>query len=140
MPVADVGREESGTSDGASSPGAQPAVLVVEDEELVRINSCEALEEAGLKVLEAANAEEGVALLETHPEIRVLVTDVRMPGWMSGIDLARLVEKKWPEISILVTSAYYTADEGELPENMTLLPKPFSPDALAREVQLLLKR
>jgi CheY-like chemotaxis protein len=140
MPVADVGREGSGISGEASSPGAQPAVLVVEDEELVRINSCETLEEAGLKVLEAANAEEGVALLETHPEIRVLVTDVRMPGWMSGIDLARLVEKKWPEISILVTSAYYTADEGELPENMTLLPKPFSPDALAREVRLLLKR
>ena len=136
--MADLGREESGAPEGASD--IHPAVLVVEDEELVRINSCETLEAAGLKVLEAANAEEGVALLETHPEIRVLVTDVRMPGWMSGIDLARLVEKKWPEISILVTSAYYTAEEGELPENMTLFPKPFSADALAREVRLLMKR
>ena len=138
--MADFGREESGAPERGQAPEGQPAVLVVEDEELVRLNSCETLEAAGLKVLEAANAEEGVALLETHPEIRVLVTDVRMPGWMSGIDLARLVEKKWPEISILVTSAYYTAEEGELPENMTLFPKPFSPDALAREVRLLMKR
>jgi DNA-binding NarL/FixJ family response regulator len=70
----------------------------------------------------------------------VLVTDVKIPGWMSGIDLARLVGKRWPEISILVTLAYYTAEDGELPENMTLLPKPFPPEELIREVRLLLKR
>ncbi len=139
--MADVGREKS----GASRPYArvsppQPAVLVCEDEELVRINTCEGLEQSGLKVLEAADATEALALLDAHPEIQVLVTDVKMPGWMSGIDLARLVEKKWPEISILVTSAYYTADETGLPENMTLYPKPFSPEALAREVRLLMKR
>ncbi len=139
--MADVGREKSGASrpdTGVSPP--QAAVLVCEDEELVRINTCELLEQSGLKVLEAADATEALALIEAHPEIQVLVTDVRMPGWMSGIDLARLVEKKWPEISILVTSAYYTAEESVLPENMTLFPKPFSPDALAREVRLLMKR
>ncbi|HEX8534919.1 MAG TPA: response regulator, partial [Allosphingosinicella sp.] len=94
---------------------AEPAVLVVEDEELVRIDNCERLEQAGLTVLEAADADEALALLEAHPEVRVLVTDVKMPGWMSGIDLARQVEKRWPEISILVTSAFYSADERELP-------------------------
>lgn len=139
--MADVGRDESGALGGGSAPSSpEPAVLVCEDEELVRINSCESLEDAGLKVLEAANATEALALIEAHPEIRVLVTDVKMPGWMSGIDLARLVGKNWPEISILVTSAYYTAEDGELPENMTLFPKPFSPEALAREVRLLMKR
>ncbi len=124
-----------------SEPGApDQAILVVEDEELVRLSSCEKLEQAGFHVLEAADATEGMALLEAHPEIRVLVTDVRMPGWMSGIDLARQVGKKWPEISILVTSAYYTAGDGELPENMTLLPKPFSPEMLVRQVKLLMRR
>ena len=118
----------------------RPAILVVEDEELVRLNNCERLEEAGFPTLEAANADEGLALLEAHPEIRVLVTDVKIPGWMSGIDLARLVGKRWPEISILVTSAYYTAEDGALPENMTLLPKPFPPERLVREVRLLMKR
>ncbi len=118
----------------------EAAVLVVEDEELVRINNCEKLEQAGFRVLEASNAEEGMALLEAHPEVRVLVTDVRMPGWMSGIDLARQAGKKWPEISILVTSAYYTAEDGELPENMTLLPKPFPPETLVRQVKLLMRR
>ena len=125
------------------SPGSRSAdhtVLVVEDEELVRVSSCDLLEQSGLKVLEASDADEAMALLETHPEIRVLVTDVKMPGWMSGIDLARQAAKKWPEICIMVTSAYYTADEVELPENMTLFPKPFSPEALVREVKLRLKR
>ena len=132
--MADVGREESG------APAAeQAAVLVVEDEELVRIDSCQRLEDAGLRVLEASGAEEALALLHAHPEVRVLVTDVKMPGWMSGIDLARFVGKEWPEISILVTSAYYTAQDAELPENITVFPKPFSPDALVREVRLLLK-
>jgi CheY-like chemotaxis protein len=133
--VADVGREESGAPAAEECP---PAVLVVEDEELVRLDSCQRLEDAGFRVLEASGAEEALALLHAHAEIRVLVTDVKMPGWMSGIDLARLVGKEWPEISILVTSAYFTAEEGGLPENMTLFPKPFSPDALVREVRLLL--
>jgi CheY-like chemotaxis protein len=123
--------------DASAPPG--PAVLVVEDEELVRLNSCERLEQAGLSVLEAADADEALALLEAHPEIRVLVTDVKMPGWMSGIDLARQAAKKWPEICIMVTSAYYTADDIDLPENMTLFPKPFSPEALVKEVKLRLR-
>lgn len=118
----------------------RPAVLVVEDEELVRLDNCERLEQAGLAVLEAADADQALALLEGHPEIRVLVTDVKMPGWMSGIDLARQVEKRWPEISIVLTSAFYTAEEAELPENMTLLPKPFAPDRLLNQVRLLLRR
>lgn len=139
--MADVGRERTSASGGGSAATPPPpAVLVVEDEELVRADNCDRLQEAGLPVLEASSAEEALALLHAHPEIRVLVTDVKMPGWMSGIDLARLVGKEWPEISIVVTSAYYTAEEGDLPENMTLFPKPFSSDALAREVRLLLKR
>ncbi len=120
--------------------GERPAVLVVEDEELVRTDSCERLEQAGLSVLEATDADEALALLEAHPEIKVLVTDVRMPGWMSGIDLARQVEKRWPDISILVTSAYYTEDDANLPENMTLYPKPFPPEGLLNQVRLLLRR
>ncbi len=138
--MADVGREESGMAGGGSAASSSGAVLVVEDEELVRIDSFERLQAAGMRVFEAAGAEEALEVLRAHPEILVLVTDVRMPGWMSGIDLARLVGKEWPEISILVTSAYYTAEEGDLPENMTLFPKPFSPDALVRQVRLLLKR
>ena len=133
--MADVGQEET----GSGTDPLPPAVLVVEDEELVRLDSCQRLEDAGFSVLEASGAEEALALLHAHSEIRVLVTDVKMPGWMSGIDLARLVGKEWPEISILVTSAYYTAEEGQLPENMTLIAKPFSPDSLVREVRLLLK-
>ena len=126
-------------SPGRDASRTDHAVLVVEDEELIRIDSCDRLEKAGLRVLEASDAEEAMALLDAHPEVRVLVTDVRMPGWMSGIDLARQAAKKWPDICIMVTSAYYTSDDVELPENMTLFPKPFSPEALAKEVKLRLR-
>ena len=119
---------------------AEPAVLVVEDEALIRIDMCDRLEKAGLHVLEAADADEAMALLEAHPEVSVLVTDVKMPGWMSGIDLARQAAKKWPELSILLTSAYYSAEDDQLPENMTLYPKPFSPEGLVKEVKLRLRR
>lgn len=119
---------------------AEPAVLVVEDEALIRIDMCDRLEKAGLHVLEAVDADEAMALLETHPEVSVLVTDVKMPGWMSGIDLARQAAKKWPELSILLTSAYYSAEDDQLPENMTLYPKPFSPEGLVKEVKLRLRR
>jgi CheY-like chemotaxis protein len=122
-------------SRGDASDGA---VLVVEDDEIVRINSCDLLEQAGLRVLEASDAVQGMALLEAHPEVRVLVTDVKMPGWMSGIDLARQAAKKWPDMCIMVTSAYYT-DDDTLPENMTLFPKPFSAEALVKEVKLRLR-
>ncbi len=136
MQMAEAADDKDGTDDAS---GAGPMVLVVEDEEIVRINTCDRLEQAGITAIEAGDADQAMALLEAHPGIRVLVTDVKMPGWMSGIDLARQAEKRWPDISIILTSAFYTADEEELPENMTFFPKPFSPEQLVHQVRLRLE-
>src|SRR3984893_8424442 len=63
-------------------------VLIVEDEHLVRVTSADLLAEAGFEVLEAANADEALRILEATPVVRVVFTDVEMPGSLDGLGLA----------------------------------------------------
>ena len=63
-------------------------VLVVEDDPLVLLSAVAMIEDAGYDVLEATNADEAIALLEAHPQIRVVFTDIEMPGSMDGLKLA----------------------------------------------------
>ena len=70
---------------------AGPVLLVVDDETLIRMNGVAILEDAGFKVLEAANADEAIAMLEHAPEVRLMFSDVDMPGSMNGVELATVV-------------------------------------------------
>jgi two-component system, response regulator PdtaR len=67
-------------------------VLVVEDEPLLRMMAVEVVEEAGFVALEAGNADEAVALLESRSDISLLFTDINMPGSMDGLKLAMVEE------------------------------------------------
>ena len=80
------------------------AVLVVEDDALVRAEAVDLCIEAGFTTYEARNAEQALRQLERHSEIRVLATDVEMPGTMDGLKLARAVRDRWPPVTIMVTS------------------------------------
>jgi CheY-like chemotaxis protein len=82
----------------------QMLVLLVEDEPTVRMIACDGLEDAGFDVVEAANAEEAVAILADRSDVGVLFTDVDMPGDLDGLDLAELVHGRWPAIKLVVTS------------------------------------
>jgi CheY-like chemotaxis protein len=64
-------------------------ILVVEDEMLIRMSTTATLEDAGFLVLEASNSAEALAILSHHGEIRVMLTDVNMPGTMNGLPLHR---------------------------------------------------
>ena len=66
----------------------RPVVLVVEDELLPRLNAAETIGDAGFEVVEAANADEAIAVLEARPDIHVVFTDIQMPGSMDGLKLA----------------------------------------------------
>jgi CheY-like chemotaxis protein len=66
----------------------RPVVLIVEDEFLIRMASAEAIRDAGFEVLEAANADEAIGILESRRDIRVVFTDIQMPGSMDGAKLA----------------------------------------------------
>ena len=100
-------------------------VLVAEDEALVRqLSVCE-LEDAGYRVIEAANAGQAIAILETGVPVDVLFTDVNMPGEMDGIRLVRLVHSRWPQIRLIVTSGRADIPETDLPDHGQFIRKPY---------------
>jgi CheY-like chemotaxis protein len=84
--------------------GKRPIVLIVEDEFLLRMDAIEMIEGAGFEAIEAGNAEEAIAILERRSDIRVVFTDVQMPGSMDGLKLAAAVRGRWPPIQIIATS------------------------------------
>jgi len=106
-------------------------VLVVEDDVLLRIAAALFLEEIGYGVLEAENADKAIVLLQAHPEIRAVFTDVEMPGSMDGLKLAATIRRRWPPVAIVVTSGHQTPPPSDLPEDAEFLPKPYSFDQVA---------
>ena len=103
-------------------------VLVVEDEPLIRILAVEFIEEAGFEVVEAENADEAVQILESRPDIRIVFTDIDMPGSMDGIKLAAAVRDRWPPIEIIVVSGHKRHVDIALPERAVFFPKPYDID------------
>ena len=111
-------------------PGSRaktPAVLIVEDEPLVRLCAVETVEAAGFEVIEAANADEAIRILESRRDIRVVFTYLHMPGSMDGLKLAHAVRNRWPPIKIIVTSGRERIAEQDLPAGGRFLAKPYDP-------------
>ena len=114
------------------------AVLVVEDEALIRMDVVGDLEQAGFNVLEAGNTDEAISLLRSHPEIQALFTDIEMPGNMNGLKLAALVHDRWPPIKIIVTSGRVRVKTFDLPEDALFVPKPYNNRQVISTLQDLL--
>jgi CheY-like chemotaxis protein len=104
-----------------------PAVLIVEDEPLVRIGAVNIIEDAGFEVIEAASADEAIGILECRSDVRVVFTDIHMPGSMDGLKLAHAVRNRWPPIRIIVTSGRELIAEQDLPEGGRFVAKPYNP-------------
>jgi CheY-like chemotaxis protein len=104
---------------------ASKQVMVVEDDVMIRALLAEELRQAGLRVIEAANADEAFAYLETLGPVDLLFTDVRMPGTMTGVDLARRVRGSYPSIHIILTSGN-ARPAADFPA--AFLPKPYDFD------------
>ena len=107
-----------------------PVVLVVEDECLIRLQAITMVEEAGYQVMEAANADDAIALLEARKDIRIVFTDIEMPGSMDGMKLARAIRDRWPPVELLITSGRHIVETDKLPSRGQFLPKPYSFDVL----------
>ena len=105
----------------------RPVVLIVEDEFLLRMNAAEMIGDAGFNVAEAGNADEAIAILEARPDIRVVFTDIQMPGSMDGLKFARFVRGRWPPIKIVATSGFVNVAKDDLPEGSRFLTKPYRP-------------
>lgn len=100
-------------------------VLVVEDDFLIRICAVEMIE-AEFDVVEAANADEAIEILEERLDIIVVFTDIQMPGSMDGLKLVATIRARWPPIKIVATSGIVDVRKVDLPEGGRFLPKPYS--------------
>lgn len=114
------------------TPGT--AVLVVEDDALIRFDICDKLLGFGFRVFEAGNARMAIEQLLRHPEIEVLFTDIDMPGDMDGLLLAKLVRARWPPIKIIITSGMHSFTRDELPVVGRFVPKPYDPMSIASAI------
>ena len=110
-----------------SAGNDRSVILIVEDEVLIRLGAVQIVEDAGFEVIEAANADEAIEILETRNDIRVIFTDIHMPGSMDGLKLAHAVRHRWPPIKIIVTSGREYPSEHDLPEGGRFFPKPYAP-------------
>lgn len=117
----------------------RPVVLIVEDEFLVRMGTRAAVETAGFDVLEAGDADEAIALLSARNDIRLIFTDVHMPGSMDGLKLVHFVRDRWPPIKIVATSARVRIAESDLPEGGRFLPKPYSAGEITATLRELIQ-
>src|SRR5436305_15145957 len=103
---------------------AAPAVLVVEDEMMLRMRAVDIVEDAGFTPLEAVNADDALAILESRSDIELLFTDIQMPGSMNGLKLAHAVHERWPAIKIILVSGQVTPNEGDRPAESQFFGKP----------------
>jgi len=110
---------------GQTSPIGKQIVLIVEDEPLLRMMAADLVEEAGFEAIEAGDADEAVRILETRTDIRIVFTDIDMPGSMDGMRLAAAIRDRWPPIDIIITSGHMRAEEVNLPERSVFFPKPY---------------
>lgn len=109
-----------------------PLVLVVEDEPILRMSAVALIKELGYATVEAADAFEAVGILEQRADIRIVFTDIDMPGGVSGTMLAAAIRDRWPPIDIILTSGATIPPADLIPERGLFLPKPVSDGEIKR--------
>src|SRR5205085_9987275 len=114
-----------------------PNVLVVEDEMILRMRAVDIVEDAGFCPVQAVNADEAIAILESRSDISLLFTDIQMPGSMDGLKLAHAVHDRWPAIKIILVSGQVNPSEAERPADSRFFGKPLSVEQMITELQAM---
>jgi signal transduction histidine kinase len=116
-------------------------VLLVEDDEEVAALTAEMLRQLGFDVTRAASAASALGALADGRKVDLVFSDIMMPGGMNGVELARELRRRRPDLPVLLTSAY-AADAGSEAERdrMTILPKPYGLDDLSLAIADMLER
>ena len=122
---------------GEGSEGRRPIVLVTEDEPILRMDAVDMLEAAGFEVVEATDADQAIAILERRPDIRIVFSDIDMPGGMDGLRLAAIIRDRWPPIEIVLTSGNFRPDAASLPHRSVFFPKPYLGEKVVATLQRL---
>jgi two-component sensor histidine kinase/DNA-binding response OmpR family regulator len=114
-----------------------PNVLVVEDEMVLRMRAVDIVEDAGFCPVEAVNADEAIAILESRSDISLLFTDIQMPGSMDGLKLAHAVHERWPAIKIVLVSGQVKPTDAERPTDSRFFDKPLGVEKMISELQAM---
>lgn len=108
----------------------KPTVLVVEDDDTLRFLVCEALMMLEMRVIECPNADRALELLQRAHQFNLVLTDIRMPGQLDGLELARLIWQHWPDLPVILTSGHMSLATDRLPEQAMFMAKPWSLEQL----------
>src|SRR5450755_237424 len=123
----------------AANQSAVPrSVLVVEDEMLLRMRAVDMVEDAGFTPIEAVNADDALAILESRSDIELLFTDIQMPGTMDGLKLAFAVHDRWPLIKIILVSGQLKLTDSDKPPDSRFFGKPLGVKQMIAEMQDML--
>jgi CheY-like chemotaxis protein len=112
-----------------------PTILVVEDENLIRLTLIEFLEDQGYNVLDAANVAEAKQVFATNPHIDLVFSDINMPGTENGFALARWIYGQFPGTKVLLTSGAPHSHEDTKDLLEPMIPKPYNWNSVLRRIQ-----
>ncbi len=120
---------------GAQQASGKAAILVVEDEALIRMVIADQLRDSGYDVVETRSADEAVALMEKGLHVDAVFSDVNLPGTLNGIGLVRWLRSQRPQIPVLLTSGAISAQD--IPADLRdteLLLKPYDVEEVVRRI------
>jgi two-component sensor histidine kinase/ActR/RegA family two-component response regulator len=112
-----------------------PTVLIVEDEMMLRMRAVDIVEDAGFTPIEAVNADDALAILESRSDIELLFTDIQMPGSIDGLKLAHDVHERWPLIKIMIVSGQLKLTDADKPADSRFYGKPLDVKHMVAQMQ-----
>jgi DNA-binding response OmpR family regulator len=113
-------------------------VLIVEHDVLLKLLTSDIMEDAGFEALQAGDAEEALAILESRSDIALMLTSVMMSGGMDGLGLARTVCKRWPVIKTIIASSQVRLIESDLTAGSRFFLKPYHARTMISEIRSLI--
>ena len=117
----------------------RPYALVVDDDELLRMDTADILQQAGFRTLEAEDGDAAILVLEQrHLDIVLLFSDVDMPGSRDGFALAREASVRWPSVALVIASGRRRPDPGDMPDGARFIGKPFSAEMVHEHLHEIL--
>ncbi|WJH38621.1 response regulator (plasmid) [Aliirhizobium terrae] len=122
---------------GQATPINTHAILLVEDEVLIRIELADFFTDAGYHVFEAGDSREAIDILEKEKTIRIVLTDIQLPGSMDGLKLAHYIRDRYPPTVLLLTSGGVHIEDASLPASSQFIAKPFDPTRILRQIELM---
>jgi CheY-like chemotaxis protein len=115
-----------------------PVVLIVEDSPIILMNALDLVADGSFEGVGAASADEAIAILEARADVRLVFTDVEMPGTIDGVKLAHCIRNRWPPIHLMVASGRVIHQESQLPAGSRFFSKPYDNETIINEMTRML--